>query len=192
MFVHRHTGQRYLRKHIKRCSVYNHNQPQIFFIIRLRMSNYQQFLYVLVKEVYERKPKKRTDTELRIVFWPEDRSKRVREHFIVYGTRPSTKRSGEFVPYRLVCDTIYEVTGFVTTVFSRDNSVEIELHQFSGLTDDSEDEYNIDWFNTNENESTEIVALDIDPIEDSNGEVHVYSEKTLSRVLNILMQFDTI
>ena len=54
------------------------------------MSKYQQFLYVLVKEVYERKTKKRTDTELRIVFWPEDRSNGVRDHFVVYGTRPST------------------------------------------------------------------------------------------------------
>jgi hypothetical protein len=157
------------------------------------MSKYQQFLYVLVKEVNEvREGKKKTDTELRIVFWPEDRSTGVRDHFVLYGTRPSTKRCGNFVPYRLVCDTLYEVTGFVSSVFSSINSVEIELHQFSGFTNDSEDEYNIDWYNTNENESTEIVAFDVDPIEDSVGDVHVYPEKTLSKVLNILMQFDTI
>jgi hypothetical protein len=157
------------------------------------MSKYQQFLYVLVKEVNEVKEgKKRTDTELRIVFWSEDKSTGVRDHFVLYGTRPSTKRHGEFFPYRLVCDTLYAVTEFVSSVFSSSNSVEIELHQFSGFTDDSEDEYNIDWYNTNENESTELVAFDVDPVEDSFGDVRVYPEKTLSKVLNVLMKFDTI
>jgi hypothetical protein len=48
---------------------------------------------------------------------------------------------------------------FLTSILGM-NKYEVELHQFSGITDDSEDEYNIDWFNTNENSSTEIVAFE--------------------------------
>jgi hypothetical protein len=82
------------------------------------MATYQQFLYVLITEVREIKSKRIADTELRIVFWPEDRESETREHFVVYGNRPDTKKDGEFVPYRLVCDTMYEVTGLVNTLFS--------------------------------------------------------------------------
>ena len=115
-----------------------------------------------------------------------------REHFVVYGTRPDTKTHGKFIPYRLVCDTIYEVTGLVNTLFSSDHSAEIELHQYSGFNDDSEDEYNIDWFNTNDDAITEIVAFDIEPTPDSFGEQRLYLDKTLQKVLLILLQFDTI
>jgi|LauGreDrversion4_2_1035121.scaffolds.fasta_scaffold55691_4 hypothetical protein len=156
------------------------------------MSTFQQFLYVLVKEVFQGKNKKRRDTELRIVFWPDDRTTGTREHFVVYGNRPDTKKHGEYYPYRLVCDTIYEVTGLVNTLFSSYHSAEIELHQFSGLNDDSEDEYNIDWFNTNEDESTELVAFDINPTYDSLNEPHLYLDKTLNKCLLLLTQFDTI
>jgi hypothetical protein len=156
------------------------------------MATYQQFLYVLINEVREVKSKRIADTELRIVFWPEDRESETREHFVVYGNRPDTKSCGEFIHYRLVCDTLYEVTGLVNTLFSSCHSAEIELHQYSGFNDDSEDEYNIDWFNTNEDASTELVAFDIESTKDSSGEPHLYLDKTLNKVLLILTQFDTI
>lgn len=118
-----------------------------------------KFLYVVVKEIVECKKGKKLDTELRIVYWPE--TAEYSECFVIYGKRPPSKSQGAYVPYRLVCNTKEQVVRFAETVIDIHNNAAVELHQFCGENDDSVDEFNIDWENTPENRTTELVAYDI-------------------------------
>ena len=127
------------------------------------MCDYQKFLYVLVKEYSKKSENNKLDNSLRIVYWPKDDVYGYDEHFVIYGKRSKTKKYGKFVPYRLKCNSIENVYQFVKSVVSFDNYFAVELHQFDGLTDDSHDWYNLDWCNTPENPTTELVAYDIDP-----------------------------
>ena len=156
------------------------------------MSRHQEFVYVLVKEFRQGTKRKHYDTELRIVHWAADEETGLPEHFVIYGKRPNSIKEGAFIPYRLKCESVYEIGKFVNTVISSDHNASIELRQFSGITDDSEDEYNIDWFNTNENLTTELVAFDIEPTYDSFGESRLDLDNTLNNALRILMQFETV
>ena len=155
------------------------------------MSEFQQFLYVFVKETVPSN-KQKTDTVLRIVFWKADEELGYDDHFVIYGTRPRSKTTGKFVPYRLTCETIDQVQHFVKTVVGSNNSLSIELHQFYGYNDDSEDWYNIDWKNTPRNSSTEIVAYDVMSQTNDYGEYHLNFHTTMSRVLNVLVDHDTL
>ena len=153
------------------------------------MSELQQFLYVLVKENIA--GSKKTDNVLRIVYWMENEELGYDEHFVIYGKRPKSKVSGKFVPYRLICQTQEQVQHFVKTVVGRHNNIAIELHQFNGYSDNSEDWYNIDWKNTADDSSTELVAFDIEPKTQSEGEFYL-DLPPLSKVLNIIMNLSLI
>jgi hypothetical protein len=151
------------------------------------MSDFQQFLYVTLKENYAGKSKQKTDTTLRIVFWEANEELEYDEHFVIYGKRPKSKISGEFVPYRLTCSTICDVLQFVKTVVSPDHNLAVELHQFQGYTDDSEDWYNIDWENTADDSSTELVAFDVESKTAFGGEQFVDFKSALTNVLQVLV-----
>lgn len=142
-----------------------------------------KFLYVVVKEIMECKKDKKLDTELRIVYWGE--TDEYSECFVIYGKRQPSKKKGDFIPYRLVCNTKEQVVRFAETVIGIHNSAVVELHQFCGENDDSIDEFNIDWENTPENRTTELVAYDI------SGEFLHFRNQLLS-VLNIISEFDTV
>jgi hypothetical protein len=141
------------------------------------------FLYVVVKEVVEGKKGQKLDTELRIVYWPE--TSEYSECFVLYGKRPPSKRDGDFVPYRLICNTKEQVVRFAETVIDIHSSASVELHQFYGENDDSVDEFNIDWENTAENRTTELVAYDI------SGEFLNFRGE-LFAVLTTISEFDTL
>jgi hypothetical protein len=112
---------------------------------------------MLVRESY----KSSIDTTIRVVYWDEYKGGNEYKgghesgYFIIYGTRP-----GSYAPYRVRCSNIKQVFRFVETVISSDSQVSIELHQFDALNDDSNDQFNIDWENTPENRTTELVAFD--------------------------------
>jgi hypothetical protein len=149
---------------------------------------YMQFFYVVLKERYIFGSKsEKLDTFIRIVHWKEEWGSDYPTQFVVYGRRPNSKRHGEYIPYRLKFSTKEQVKQFVRTiVVSSDTRVTIELHQFSGLNDDSEDEYNIDWENTAENCTTELVAFDIDSQLWATGEITSNYLCNLDNVLTIL------
>lgn len=151
---------------------------------------YTNFLYVAVKEVYEGKKGKKTDTELRIVYWPADDNHD--ECFVIYGKRPNSKSTGHYLPYRLVCYTKESVIDFAENVIDSQHNVEVELHQFYGESDSSEDEYNIDWKNTVEDSSTELVAYDIFPQTNTYGEYRLDFRPRLSSILNTLMDVEVV
>lgn len=150
------------------------------------MSEFQQFLYVLVKENYEGPKKTTTDTVLRIVYWTADEELGYDSHYVIYGKRPKSKISGEFIPYRLTCQTQKQVHEFVRTVVSPDHNLAVELHQFYGYNDDSEDWYNIDWENTPEDGSTELVAFDVESKIGFDGEQFVDFHAALTSTLNVI------
>jgi hypothetical protein len=152
-----------------------------------------QFLYVLIKE-YDVGPKgRKIDTELRIVYWPEDYYCSGHEaQFVIYGKRPRCKKTGEYTPYRLKCHTVEHVIDFVKTVVCPSNNMAVELHQFSGYSDDSEDEYNVYWFNTAENMATELVAYDVESSTNATGDSYLECSATLSNILNVLVNCDTV
>ena len=158
------------------------------------MSELQQFLYVLVKEVYpESKPgKQKTDTVLHIVHWAADEELGYDDHFVIYGKRPKSKVTGKFTPYRLICQTQKQVHEFVRTVVSPDHNLAIELHQFYGETDDSEDWYNIDWKNTADDSSTELVAFDVESKSGFDGEPFIDFHSALSSVLNVITNHEIV
>ena len=156
------------------------------------MSELQQFLYVMVKEIYAGSKKQKTDNVLRIVYWAANEELGYDEHFVIYGTRPKSKNSSEFGPYRLKCKTPEQVQLFVKTVVSCNHNVAIELHQFYGYSDDSEDWYNIDWQHTANDSSTELVAFDIEPQTQFDGESYLDFRSPLSNVLNIIMNHDVV
>jgi hypothetical protein len=150
-------------------------------------SNNMQFLYVVLKERYTCSKTEKTDNLLRIVHWKQEWGSDYNEQFVVYGKRPYSKRRGEYIPYRLRFSTREQVEQFVQTiVISSDNRITIELHQFSGLNDDSDDGYNIDWQNTAENSTTELVAFEIDSRLLASGEIVTNYIQTLDEVLTIL------
>jgi hypothetical protein len=147
-----------------------------------------QFLYVIVREVVNgNRTGKYLDTQLRIVYWPETEDSA--EHFVIYGTRPYSKHAGNYIPYRLVCNTKEQVFHFAETMIGIRNNVEISIHQFSGENDDTIDEYNIEWDNTNENESTELVTYDVSPGINSYGQFRLDFKKDLYSGLNIISDF---
>ena len=152
----------------------------------------KQFLYAFIKEFTYGKNGRKVDTELRIVHWfPDYENSGHPEQFVVYGKRPRTKFAGEYTPYRLVFYTLEDVVKFIQTVISPNNDITIQLQQFSGINNDSEDEYNIDWFNTAENFSTELVAFSIESKLQANGEKYLDCYDTLNNVLRILMTCET-
>ena len=152
-------------------------------------SQYMQFLYVVVKEYYNRHKFKsaKLDTELRIVHWKEEWGSDYPEQFVVYGRRPYSKRTGDFVPYRLRFSTREQVEHFVKTVIVKsENQVVIELHQFSGMNNDVDDVYNIDWENTPEDSATEIVAFEIESRTRVDGNIILNYIPALESVLTVL------
>lgn len=143
-----------------------------------------QFLYVLVKEIcHLSSGKKKLDTTLRIVYWKDDSAIEC-GYYVIYGQRPNSKPNRPYVPYRLVCSTTESVVHFVKTVISNDASVSVELHQFDALNDDTEDEFNIDWINTDENETTELVAFDFSTISDT--EKHPFNVTFANTLRNLI------
>lgn len=158
------------------------------------MSDFQQFLYVLVKEIYkeEGSDKVKTDTTLRIVYWEANEELEYDAHYVIYGKRPKSKVSGEHTPYRLKCSSQKQIHEFVRTVVSPDHNLAIELHQFYGYSDDSEDWYNIDWENTAGDGSTEIVAFDIESKPGFEGEPFVDFHSALSNVLNVIKSQEVV
>jgi hypothetical protein len=157
-----------------------------------KMTDFQQFLYVLVKEIYVGSKKQKIDTVLHIVYWKANEELEYDDHFVIYGQRPNSKVTGEFIPYRLKCQTPKQVKQFVQTVVSRYHNLSIELHQFYGNSDDSEDLYNIDWENTADDSRTELVAYDIIPELGINGVSHLKFEAALSDVLNVIMNQEVV
>jgi hypothetical protein len=150
-------------------------------------SQYMEFLYVVVKEYYSRSKSEKLDTELRIVYWKEEWGSNYPEQFVVYGRRPDSKKKGDYVPYRLRFSTREQVEQFAQTIIvSSENHVVIELHQFSGLNNDSDDLYNIDWENTQEDSTTELVAFEIESRLQANGDIVLNYIPTLHNVLTIL------
>jgi len=86
----------------------------------------------------------------------------------------------------LKCQTQKQVQHFVRTVVSPDHNLAIELHQFYGNTDESEDWYNIDWHNTADDSSTELVAFDVESKNGFDGEPFIDFHAALSSVLNVI------
>jgi hypothetical protein len=170
----------------------NYHPPSIVFSYPIKMTDqpqtqYTQFLYVVLKERYVWSKAERTDNHMRIVHWKEEWGTDYTDQFVVYGKRPNSKRHGEYIAYRLKFSTKEQVEQFIKMIVtSSENRVTIELHQFSGLNDDSEDGYNIDWQNTPENETTELVAFEIDSRSLASGEIVTNYIQTLDNVLTIL------
>jgi len=157
--------------------------------------NKTYFLYALVKEVGES-----TRTNLRIVYWAEYED--YPAGFVVYGDRTPIESDEEYITYRLRCYSIAHVVQFVKTILV---SPVIELHQFVGIIDNSEDAYHIDWQNTPEDKTTEILAFSFDaqeshlsdlvassvnPIPRLNGNLDFYSP--LENVLTIIENIDVV
>jgi hypothetical protein len=157
-----------------------------------QQSKYMQFLYLLVKEY---SIDKQIDTELRIVYWKEQWGTDYESQFVVYGKRPNTKKLGKYIPYRLRFNTKEQVAQFIRTVISTDHYMSLELHQFSGINNDVDDEYNIDWFNTNENSTTELVAFTFDSptglITNYESDAQ-YHYNTLNELLCVLSNCETV
>ena len=143
-----------------------------------------QFLYVLVKELcHSSSSKNKLDTTLRIVYW-KDESAVERGYYMIYGQRPNLKPNRPYVPYRLVCSATENVVHFIKTVISNDASVSVELHQFDALNDDTEDEFNIDWINADENETTELVAFDF--LSTSDTEKYPFKDTVANTLRNLI------
>lgn len=149
------------------------------------------FLYVLVKENYAGIKKNKVDTVLRIVYWQEDEEAGYNEQYVIYGKRPNSKVEGVYVPYRLSCSTIDQVHQFVKTVVSCEHNLAIELHQYNGYNDFSDDEYHINWQNTYEDYRTELVAFDTKSIS-INGYDLLEFRDSLSRVLKVLETYEVV
>jgi hypothetical protein len=147
---------------------------------------------VLVKENYNESDKTKTDTVLHIVYWAANEELGYDSHFVIYGIRPKSKITGRYTPYRLKCDTKEEVHSFIKTIVSPDHNLAVELHQFYGYSDDSDDWYNIDWENTVDNSRTEIVAFDINPKVSFEGEPYLDFQTSLNNVLNIIVNCDIV
>lgn len=156
------------------------------------MSELHQFLYVVLKENYPGPKKQKTDTVLRIVYWAANEELGYDEHFVIYGKRPKSKVTGHFVPYRLICQTKKQVEEFVRTVVSPDHNLAIELHQFYGYSNDSDDWYNIDWRNTPDDSSTELVAFDVESKPGFNDEPFVDFHAALTSVLNVITNHEVV
>ena len=155
------------------------------------MSEFQQFLYVKVAENYlSESGKQKNDTVLHIVYWEADEDDDA--HFVIYGKRPKSKITGDFVPYRMKCHSMNQIHKFIKTVVSPDHNIAIELHQFYGETDDTKDWYNIDWENTADDGSTELVAYDVYPRTGFNGEQFLDIETSLMNVLTVLTSHEIV
>ena len=139
------------------------------------------FLYALIKEGNKNNDGKSLTT-LRIIYWSEDEENGYPAGFVIYGDK--TPVSGEeYITYRLQCYSIEHVLLFAKTVFAPDQSHTIEFHQFVGVTDNSEDAYNIDWENTPEDKTTEVATFSAE-----NGEF----QSVLENILNVLENVDVV
>ena len=151
---------------------------------------YMQFLYVIVKEYYMGSKSEKVDNTMRIVYWKQEWDSDYPAQFVVYGQRPDSKKQGTYIPYRLRFLTKEHLEHFIRTVIvqnvSADHRVVIELRQFSGLNNDSEDEYNIEWENTAENNTNKLVAFEIDSTFMANGDIRVNYTQVLDNVLTVL------
>ena len=151
---------------------------------------YMQFLYVVVKEYYVGSKSEKVDNIMRIVYWKQEWDSDYPAQFVVYGQRPDSKKQGTYIPYRLRFLNKAHLEHFIRTVIvqnaSSDHRVVIELRQFSGLNNDSEDEYNIEWENTAENNTDELVAFKIDSTFVEDGEIRVNYAHVLGNVLTVL------
>ena len=175
------------KKQVKRCE-------RILCRIRARIIRNMphifrtQFLYVLVTEL---DADNKIDTRLRIVHW-QDNTDPNGGYFVVYGNRPTSVVTGEYNPYRVRISTIDAVVRFVKHVWSIDSVVSVELHQFDGLNDDTEDALNVDWDNTAENGSSELVAFDSYPILNKNGRRVPTFKPNLRKLLTTLAEADIV
>jgi hypothetical protein len=149
------------------------------------------FLYVLVKEKYTGIKKNKVDTVLRIVYWQEDLEAGYNEQYVIYGKRPNSKTDGAYVPYRLSCSTIDQVYQLVKTVVSCECDLAIELHQYNGYNDFSDDEYHINWQNTYEDYRTELVAFDMKSIS-LNGYDILEFRNILTKALKVLETYEVV
>ena len=147
-----------------------------------------QFLYVLVTE---RDDERKIDTRLRVVYWKDD-SVESGGYFVVYGSRPTSKLTGKFNPYRICFATIEQVARFARSVVSSDSDVSVELHQFDGLNDDTEDALNVDWENTAENKSSELVAFDFVPVITKTDRKITPFRPSLRKLLKTLVESETV
>jgi len=161
----------------------------------VKEDNKTHFLYVLIKEGAAQHMR----TNLRIVYWSEDVENEYPAGFVIYGDRaPSAANSrDEYITYRLQVRSIEHVLQFVKTILIPEEPTAIELHQFWGVTDNSEDAYNIDWQNTPEDKSTEIVAFDAVHTHLNKNEMFRSDGKfdfqsTLENVLNVLENVDLV
>lgn len=152
----------------------------------LENQNPVYFLYILIKETDGE-----SNTNLRIVNWQDG------EGFVVYGDRtPVGSSHNEYITYRLRFTAIEQVLQLVKTVLVPGKLSVIEFHQFVGITDNSKDPYHIDWQNTPEDKSTEIVAFDAEyqPISLSSlnkpGKIDFHS--TLENLLSVLENTDVV
>jgi hypothetical protein len=156
-----------------------------------------QFLYVLFKEIdrdvdENGRATANTDTQIRIVYWQDD-SDENGGYYMIYGRRPTSKYAGEYIPYRVLCKDIDRVIRFINTVVSSDNDVSVDLHQFDGLNDDSEDQFNVSWENTAENRNTELAAYDFQSAKkDSDGKFKWHFKPTLKRFLRLLAESEVV
>jgi hypothetical protein len=142
--------------------------------------NKTYFLYALIKE--GGKSDGQTLTNLRIVYWAEDDE--FPAGFVIYGDRTPIGSDEEYITYRLQCYSIAHVLQFVKTILVPEHTPVIEMHQFVGVTDESEDAYNIDWQNTPEDKTTEILAPRLD------GNLDFQS--TLENILHIIENVDVV
>ena len=122
------------------------------------MSSIQtEFLYVFVREIHRYSGGKNGENQFRIVYWPSDEYHEA--CFVIYGKRKTSKYGPSYIPYRISCSTVDQVIEFVVNVVNPINIIDVEVHQFNGENDTSEDEYNIDWSNTAEDFTTNIVRF---------------------------------
>jgi hypothetical protein len=147
----------------------------------------------VVKENYESQSgERKTDAELRIVYWKAEDFGSEENFFVIYGRRPYSTVSGHYSPYRLKCINVDQVCHFAKTVISCDNTVSLELRHFDALNDDSEDELNIDWDNNVENGSTELVAFDFEPVKTVSGETVIPFANSLANLLRRMMEVEVV
>jgi hypothetical protein len=140
--------------------------------------NNTYFLYALVKEGGN--DNEQTRTNLRIIYWGEDVENQYPAGFVIYGERTPVGSGDEYITYRLQLYSVENVLQFVKTILGQEKEHTIELHQFVGVTDNSEDAYHIDWQNTPENKTTELAAPRFD------------FQSTLENILNIIENVDVV
>ena len=144
------------------------------------IDNNTYFLYALIKEGNRGSGQPRTN--LRIIYWAEDKENQYPAGFVIYGDKTSVGGE-EYVTYRLQSYSIEHVLLFAKTIFASDQTHTIEFHRFAGVTDNSEDAYNIDWENTPEDKTSEIAKFVVEDYD---------FQSTLENILNVLENVDVV